>query len=215
VVGRTCCVCVWGTRGVDCVCSGRRGMGGGGSKDAMCGVDQWRGSRDESRKGHGEVGKTERIPTRSHAIVVCGRCRGEQMAGESPERRRDIYFGAKPRQRSEVVVMPYGPVLGARHTSRDPLTEGKTRIHAVHRTRVIHSRAWRSQCGADPRQHEAGGVTGVCVASRSEGWERINRAQQGPNRRHPGMDSPRVGQFRAAVARTREIPSPGHSTVRW
>jgi hypothetical protein len=113
--------------------------------------------------------------------------------------------------------MPSGPVLGARYTSCDPLTATKTRIHAVHRSRMIRSRAWRSrgQCGADPRQHEAGGWTGVCMSRRYEGWEQINRARQGPNRRHPDMDSPGVGQFRATVARTRDIPSPGHSLARW
>jgi hypothetical protein len=101
-------------------------------------------------------------------------------------------------------------VLGPRHASCDLLTAARTRIHAVHRSGGIRSGVSRSQCGDDPRQHEARGVTGICVACLPDEGEWINRLRSNPIE-DTGMDSQRLRQFSATVARTGEMPALGTS----
>jgi hypothetical protein len=90
-----------------------------------------------NRKG---TGRWEGLQPGGHSIVVCGRCWGEQMAGQWPELGRDVWFRIKPGHRSEAVMSPEPcarcGVLGARHGSCDLLTAARTRIHAVHRSRL-------------------------------------------------------------------------------
>jgi hypothetical protein len=66
----------------------------------ICGGSSWavreRGERTE---------QVRRIRVGRYGIVVYGRCWDDQMAGQWLGPRCDIWFGPKPRQRSEVVMM--------------------------------------------------------------------------------------------------------------